>query len=94
MGRLTLEIPDDLFEALKEEALATEAKRALAARLFQKKALSLEQASRLADMPMAEFIKFLGEMGIPVVDLGGEELEREFETARRLTEQSRDEGRG
>ncbi len=52
-----------------------------------RKVLSLEQASHLSGMNLWEFIPFLDELGIAVVDYDKEETQKEMESVEWLTNQ-------
>lgn len=55
-------------------------KAALAAALFKDGGLGLGSASRLASMPMAQFITYLGSRGIAVANQTAQETERDLDT--------------
>jgi predicted HTH domain antitoxin len=81
--QITIEIPEDAYLALSSSGyskgrISKEAKRLLAARLFQNGFLSLGKAAELAELGMGVFIDFLNELQIPVIDYDDEELEAEF----------------
>jgi len=87
--RLEIPLPEDVYLVLQSrgfprEVLTAEARRALAARLFQTKALSLGRSAKVADLGIWDFIDLLGERGIPVVDYSDEELAAEFEAVDEL----------
>ncbi len=91
---VTLELPDGVRAALgaagyTPERLSEEARQQLAARLFARKVLSLGKAAELAGMCIADFIPFLGELGIPYLDYDGEEANREMEAAEWLARKLR-----
>ena len=82
----TMDLPKDLEQTLKaagytSEKLSKEAMRYLAAGLFLRKVLSVEQGAKLAQMSLWEFIPFLGEQGITVADYDEEEALKEVESA-------------
>jgi len=86
---LTIDLSDDLRTALRmagytPKALVQEARQALAASLFSKGVLSLEQAAGLAEMSLWDFIPFLGHQGIPVADYDEEDAAEEMESVRWL----------
>jgi len=66
MGKLVLEIPDDLFEALRlpPEEKVIRLHRELAVRLYQKGLLSFGKARELAGMGKWEFHDLLGKEGV------------------------------
>ena len=85
MFSLTLDLPSELSIPLSvagynREKLTEEAKRLLAVALFQRNALSLGQAANLANMPLWDFIQFLGQQGIPVAEYDDEEIQQQLET--------------
>jgi len=72
-GRLLfVAVPMD--EHLLKEGVAV----ALAVRLFAEGAISLGKAAKLAQLPLEEFIRHLGVMGVPAVDYPPEELDKEL----------------
>lgn len=90
----TIALPADVYAALSAngyagEKLKKEFKLHLAAGLFRKKLLSLAKASELADIGIWEFIDFLGDMDIPVIDYDDEELDREINTAEWLVREAK-----
>lgn len=89
---LTMNLSEDLEATLKAtgyspQRLSDEARRYLAAGLFARKVLSLEQAGLLAGMSLWEFIPFLGEQGVSVADYDEEETEEELEAVRWLSKE-------
>lgn len=81
MGKLVLEMPDDLFEALRlpPEERVMRLRRELAVRLYQKGLLSFGKARELAGMGKWEFYDLLGEEGI-IRHYDLEELEEDLKT--------------
>ena len=80
MDTLVLEVPDDVIVALKLgkitlEDLKEKAKLSLALELFKNGTLSLEQAAKLAGMPMEDFMDELRRRKMPITDYSGDELE-------------------
>ena len=61
--------PEALLVHLDDESLLSQpgVRRALATALYREESLSLGQAARLADLPVAEFIQHVSRLGIPVV---------------------------
>ncbi len=83
------QVPEDVYQTLQargvfREELSSEARKLLAMRFYQERALSLGQAARLADLSRWEFIELLSINGIPVIDYTQEELDAEFEAAAHL----------
>ncbi len=86
-----IDLPPDVYAALSAngyvgEKLKKEFKLHLAAGLFRKKLLSLGKASELAGIGIWEFIDFLGDLGVPVIDYDDEEISKEISAAEWLTE--------
>jgi predicted HTH domain antitoxin len=80
---IQLDLPDELLLATGQssEEFVREAKFLLALKLFEIGKLSSGRAAELADVPRVEFLLRVGRMGVPVVDLDEEELDREFADA-------------
>lgn len=51
---------------------------AMAIKLFQENALTLEKAAKLADFSIESFIEKLGEFNIPVVNYSSEDIHQEL----------------
>lgn len=60
------------------EGFVREAKLLAALKLFESGRISSGQAAELCGMPRLDFLLEAGRTGIPVADLEGEELDREF----------------
>ena len=80
MGKMILEIPAELADALRlpSEEQPARLRRELAVRLYQKGLLSFGKARELAEMSKWEFYLLLGEEGI-VRRYDVEELEEDLE---------------
>ena len=61
---------------------------ALATALFEVGHLSLGRAAKLADMPLGEFIPYLGSKGIPAITGTAREAREDLEALRRWDESS------
>ncbi|MBI4754555.1 MAG: UPF0175 family protein [Betaproteobacteria bacterium] len=74
--------PDALMVGLQATGVLDVAgvRPALATALFRDGHLSLARSARLADMPVAEFIRHVSRLGIPVIRLDAEEAARDMET--------------
>jgi predicted HTH domain antitoxin len=66
--------------------IATESRKLLALKYFREKVLSLGKAAELSGLSKWDFIEYLSENGVPVVDYDQDEITREFETADKLSE--------
>ena len=85
MGKLILEVPDELFESLKipPEERGARLRRELAVRLYQKGLLSFGKARELAGMGKWEFHDLLGGEGV-VRHYDVEELREDLRTLESL----------
>lgn len=69
---------------LTKERIASESRKLLALKYFKEKLLSLGKATELSGLSKWDFIEYLSENGIPVIDYDEDEMTREFETAERV----------
>jgi predicted HTH domain antitoxin len=85
MGKMVLEIPEELSEALRipPKEQSSRLCRELAVRLYEKGMVSFGKARALAGMEVWEFHALLGEEGI-VRTYDVEELEGDLDTLERL----------
>lgn len=82
-------IPSDVYKTLRahglqRDALAERSQQLLALRFYRDRVLSLGKAARLAGMRYWEFIEFLSDNQVPVIDLSEEELAAELASAEDL----------
>ena len=87
--RTTIDLPENLYLSLSafgltQEILARESRKLLAMKFFREKLLSFGKAAELAGLSKWEFIDYLGENGIPVIDYDEQELDREVEAVERV----------
>jgi len=85
MGKLVLEMPDELLEALRipPEERVMRLRRELAVRLYQKGLLSFGKARELAGMEKWEFHDLLGKEGI-IRHYDLEDLQDDLKTLERM----------
>lgn len=86
---LETRVPEDVYLTLQasgfhRETLQEELRRLLALRFYQQRTLSLGKAARLAGMSRWQFIDFLSENQVPVIDLNDDELVHELTAVDRL----------
>jgi predicted HTH domain antitoxin len=86
-----IDLPEELYlslsaSGLTKEKIASESRKLLALKYFRDKVLSLGKATELSDLSKWEFIEYLSDNNVPVVDYDEDEIAREFETAKRFTE--------
>jgi len=89
MINAVIELPDDLYRilashGLSKEVISRESEKLLALKCYKDRILSLGKSSELSGLPMWDFIEFLGENGIPVVDYDNEQLNKEIESVENL----------
>jgi predicted HTH domain antitoxin len=85
MTTLTFEVPTEILWALQQEPeeFQREARLMLAARLYEMGKLSTGLAARLAGVPRVTFLFLLGQYGLSPFGQNPEELEQDFQNARR-----------
>ncbi|MBW2340955.1 MAG: UPF0175 family protein [Deltaproteobacteria bacterium] len=71
---------------LTKEKIAGESRKLLALKCFKEKVLSLGRASELSGLSKWDFIEYLSDNDVPVVDYDQDEIAREFETVEKLSE--------
>jgi predicted HTH domain antitoxin len=86
-----INLPEELYLSLSaygltKEKIAGESRKLFAMKCFKEKVLSLGRASELSGLSKWDFIEYLGDNGVPVVDYDQDEMKREFETADKLSE--------
>ena len=86
-----IELSEEMFLSLSSfgvtpERMAEESRKLLALKYFREKLLSLGKAAELANLTKWDFIEYLSDNGVPALDYDERELEREFDTARRVCE--------
>lgn len=80
MGVIHIDLPESvlLSTGQSQEDFVREAKFLLALKLFELGRMSSGRAADLCGMSRLDFLLLAGRSGIPVTDLEGEELDREF----------------
>ena len=93
MGNIqaVIDLPEELYLTLSasgftKDRIATESRKLLALKCFKERILSLGRSVELSGLSKWDFIEFLSENDVPLVDYDEDELKREFETAEKLTE--------
>lgn len=81
MSSINIEVAESvlLTTGQSREEFARDAQFLLAAKLFELGRLSSGKAAQLCDMAHPDFLFAAGRLGVPVVQLTGEELDREFQ---------------
>lgn len=73
--------PTILAVPFDEKLLSLGLHRALALHLVETRRVSLGQAARLAGMPLIDFMEWVGQAGVAVIDYPAEDLEAEVPRA-------------
>jgi predicted HTH domain antitoxin len=83
MPHVSIDIPDDLLLALREqpEEFTQEVRLVAAIHYLREKRLSLGQTARLAGMNRLDFLDTLAARGIPTFDLSAEDVAAEIAAA-------------
>jgi len=86
METVRVDLPSALLEAanLEERNLSQEAARLLALELYREDKVSLGRAAELCQTPLATFLEFAAQHGVPPLRYSFEDLEEERRTAERL----------
>ena len=81
-----IDLPEGLYlslsvSGLTKDRIASESRKLLAMKCFKEKVLSLGRSAELSGLSKWDFIDYLNENGVPIVDYDEAELAREFKTA-------------
>jgi predicted HTH domain antitoxin len=92
MGKVqaVIDLPEEVYLSLSSfgltrERIVSESRKLLALKFFRDKTLSLGKATQLSGLSKWDFIEYLSENMVPVVDHDEDEIKREFETTEKLT---------
>lgn len=82
---VSMDIPDDLLIALREQPIELSQEIRLVAAIYylEEKRLSLGQAARFAGMSRLDFLDALNARGVPAFDLSVEDAKAEIDAAQR-----------
>lgn len=96
MGRVraVIELSEALYRTLSahgysKERIAAESRKLLALKCFRDKVLSLGKAAELAGLSRWDFIEYLSESGVPIVDHKDEVLAQEARAAKKIARRAR-----
>lgn len=80
MTRITIDLPDEVAAALKNEAgdISGEFRAAAAAQLFRDRRVSQEVAAQISGMDRVEFMLYLGRAGIECIQVDLNDLDAEL----------------
>ena len=87
--KAVIDLPEDLYQTLSshglsKEAISKETRKLLALKCYKEKILSLGKSAELSGLSMWEFIEFLSENNVAVIDYSEEQLGKEFKSMERL----------
>jgi hypothetical protein len=79
MRAVTLELDDDLIAVLQglNPSVSRAVRELIVLELYRRAEISVGKAAELLDMPLLEFIRYSGTLGIPYIRMTGEEWEAE-----------------
>ncbi len=83
MLKIIVDVPSHFLDAVHSapEDFALEAKLAMAAKLFEMKRLSSGMAANLIGMDRLTFLSQLQRFGVPMIDLGPDEIAEDLRNA-------------
>jgi predicted HTH domain antitoxin len=86
MPAVNLELPTDLVSAAKLDRgnVSHEAAKLIALELFREGTVSLGRAAELCATPLAAFMDFAADHGVPLLNYGMEQLEEDRRTLAKL----------
>jgi len=84
-----IELPEQLYLSLSalgltKEKIVKESRKLLALKYYKNKILSLGKAAELSGMSKWDFIEYLSENNVAIIDYDEEEIKKEFNTANEL----------
>jgi len=87
--KAVIDLPEALYQTLSshglsKEAISKETRKLLALKCYKEKILSLGKSVELSGLSMWEFIEFLSENNVAVIDYSEEQLGKEFKSIGRL----------
>jgi predicted HTH domain antitoxin len=87
--KAVIDLPEDMYQTLSahglsKEVISKESKRLLALKCYKDKILSLGKSAELSGLSLWDFIEFLGENNVPVIDYSEEQLSRELKSVEKL----------
>lgn len=87
--KAVIDLSENLYHTLSshglsKEVISKESRKLLALKCYKEKLLSLGKAAELSGLGLMDFVEFLGDNEVDVIDYDDEQLSREFEGARKL----------
>lgn len=86
-----IDLPEKVYQTLSshglsKEDISKELKKLLALKCYRDKILSLGKSAELSGLSMWDFIEFLGENNVAVIDYSEDQLDKELDSVRKLKE--------
>jgi predicted HTH domain antitoxin len=86
-----INLPEGLYLSLScfgltREKIVSESRKLLALKYFQEKLLSIGKAAELSGLSKWDFIEYLSNNNVPIIDYDDDEMSREFEIAENIAE--------
>jgi len=89
MVKAVMSFSENLYQTLSSHglskaAIARESKKLLALKCYRDKILSLGKSAELSGLSLWDFIEYLGENNVPIIDFNEEQLAAELESVDKL----------
>ena len=89
-AQAVIDLPEEVYvslgsSGLNRDQIVSESRKLLALKFFKDEILSLAKATKLSGLSKWDFIEYLSENQVPVVDHDADEMRRETDTAAKLT---------
>ncbi len=89
MVNAIIELPEDLYHilashGLSKEIISIESKKLLALKCYKDRILSLGKSAELSGLSIQDFIEFLSQNGVAIIDYDDELLNLEFKVVENL----------
>lgn len=84
-----IDLPDHLYRTLSahglsKEVISREARKLMALKCYKERILSLGKSAEFSGLPLWNFIEFLGENGVAVVDYDDEQIKYELSSVEQI----------
>ena len=86
-----IDLPDHLYRTLSahgwsKDVICREARKLMALKCYKERVLSLGKCAEFSGLPLWDFIEFLGENDVAVVDYDDEQLKYELNSVEKMGE--------
>lgn len=87
--KAVIDLSEDIYQTLSshglsKEVISKESKKLLALKCYKDKVLSLGKSAELSGLSLWDFMEFLGENNVDIVDYSEEQLLKEFKSVEKL----------